>query len=233
MSGVYIVSFMDSKWNEYSNWAFAGFQSAKEKVLKLSETILLRNPTVEMNKDPDQEGFDNPRWFFIDEDNMFLIITFLKVEGFISNNSYAPNKPDWNDYSKDLPEPINKSMVSIPNNSVSTAEEVIEIMGRHVPAGFSISNKPLTNEHLLKYPYQFKSKSELTEKQKFALAVARLKKASHYKIRIYGQIMENTEALSYLEAKDRDDSISSDIMDSVLDDIELLREKRANEMSRD
>jgi len=230
MSGVYVVSALNLKIQSFENYAFAGFAEASKKAIELSEMIS-ENLDISINRTPRPEGtIDGFQWFFVDDDSAFVLVTFHNVQGSLDKDS------DLKDMSlfKDLLPPINaltnKPVGLFPGMLPSKAEEVVEIMGRNIPAGFSISNKPLTNEHLLKYPYQFKSKSELTDNQKLALATARLKKASHYKVKVNGQLIESKDALSLLQSKDFS---SLNIINAVLDDIELLREKRAQEMFGD
>lgn len=252
MSGVYVVSFMELQWNEYSTWAFTGFKAAKEKALQLSEEIFLRNPNIIMNKDPKQTSSKNPKWFFIDEDDIFLMISFLNVQENSSNiSSIKDNNYDTldlfppqtfrkfdKDFFSDLLPPIDV-LNSKPVSDLQTrtflaprVEDTIRNMGEDIPAGFSISNKPLTNLHMIKYPYQFKSAvSELTETQKWALITARVNKLSDYEIDMPGfGLMYKHNALAALKSKNEFGKIIVEVECEVLD---VLRAHRAAEMDKD
>lgn len=260
MSGVYVVSFMELQWNEYSNWAFTGFKAAKEKALQLSEEILLRKPNIVMDRDPKQTSHNDPRWFFLDEDDIFLMISFLKIQENSSNiSSIKDNNYDTldlfppqtfrkfdKDFFSDLLPPIDV-LKSKPVSDLHTrkyphqfdsaflaprVEDTIRNMGEDIPAGFSISNKPLTNLHMIKYPYQFKSAvSELTETQKWALITARVNKLSDYEIDMPGfGLMYKHNALAALKSKNEFGKIIVEVECEVLD---VLRAHRAAEMDKD
>lgn len=248
MSGVYVVTGVDTVSGLFVTEACAGFQKASERALIISKLILGNRYDKKIIEKPAQEDTENgPQWFFVSEYDTFVVVSFLNVQGsqpaVTSPNAsiqdgygFSFNFPaiqstimgfgDLNQPKASAPLPV---PVAPPAPIPATAEEIIKSMGLNVPAGFSISNKPMTNDDLLKYPYQLKSSSELTEAQKWALVSARLRKMSGtYWVKMDAMLeLDAKTALSHLEPKT---TFATKIRDSVLNDIDLLRDQRGVEL---
>lgn len=77
---------------------------------------------------------------------------------------------------------INKQVTSCNSSTTDPAKESSLDDPYHsaLPAGWDYNNKPITMEYLLKFPYDVKPYSTLTEAQKWALSKARIAKRPHY-----------------------------------------------------
>jgi hypothetical protein len=97
-----------------------------------------------------------------------------------------------------------------------------------LPAGWFANNKPATMEDLWNDPFYIKSIFMLTENQKWALVIARIKKRPNFYLDLDYNVFDQFGALQHLYLKD---SIGEDIRANELDWLYELREDRMNELA--
>jgi len=88
---------------------------------------------------------------------------------------------------------------NIPGFSNAVFYDEYDLALGSLPGGFTNSNKPITMEYLIKFPHDVKSIYELSDFQKWALTVARIRRSPNYSVTLNRfNIIKQKEAISHL-----------------------------------
>ena len=207
MSGAYIVLVIDDNVEIRECETYPGFESASKKAIEFA----YENHCVFVDDNPQEiDGC----WNFVNGNDLRVCVLFRQMNDVpkpIPNNNSGVYMSSWQ-YGGAITTQVNPVIIKPMDYPMEDT----------LPAGFSLTDKPLTIADLIADPYQVKHTRDLTDNQKWALITARIRKRPNFlmNVGIFGVgYVSQSEALDYLKAKDQAGLIIRDHELKMLDEI--------------
>src|SRR5579885_420429 len=181
MSNVYIVvSVKDGAELEVCE-VYAGVQHALGRAFALAHLASITHPEWLVSSPKEEAtGPDGSfRWVFLDTSRNYVAVHYKRIQD--STPTKDPLDPVRNFSTLDgyrifKSAPTTTLFDGYQSSWTPTPLPKDDPTDRSLPAGWDYSNKPVTMDTLLDYPYDVKSTKELTDSQKWALVTSRIKK---------------------------------------------------------
>jgi hypothetical protein len=190
MAGIYIVNCVNSLNHKVISEIFPGFKAARECAVYLaSKYVNFIDHKTNFIQKNDDVG--SPYWKVLYTDNIYIVISFRKIPK-LTNTIVNDNKDQDETYRLIL----------------------------DIPGGFDLNNKPMTIQDVINAPNSVKSTvCELTDHQKWALTIARIRRIPNYTITVNNTTYDQQGSLKELQLKSNDGFLIRDDMCVLLDGI--------------
>jgi hypothetical protein len=212
MEGVYVVlgivsSILDVKVCEVYTDKDAAFKSA----IALAEEVCPPHRTDWLDRNPQEEKSERlSRWVFLDTSAKAVMVTFQKII--------------------ESPAGVN-DLRSVPDDPISLPDPVIQVIptskddaeDRSLPGGWYFNNKPAIFGELLDDPFSIRTSFDMTEDQRWALVIARIRKRPNFSMFVPGKGTFTVNS-ALIELKNKS-SIGLMIRDLELDWLDSVREE--------
>ena len=226
MSAVYIVLSVQDLNAHVEVYASSISALGRARALAHYKSIMNRD-LVEMNPEESKMPDGSSKWIFVDTNKCLIAVIYSHI--LISNTATDPMdglkdlKPEdtktWDPLANlqtVLPPPVTPTILAVPSYDDPYADTL--------PGGWSHAGKPITMKQMWDSPADTKLYYNLTDAQKWALALARVQKRDNFYLYLPGiGTMNQAEALSHLKSKN---AIGEEIRDDEMIWLQAILEDR-------